>query len=124
MDPGSDPCLADGLMKFEGLTQGPAMLEGVKASRRHHCPCGGIFRRRPVYPTLIRLSVKRGDDCTGCRPSPGMAPDQARPPWAEQPLVAAGDEEVAAQVLHTDILDPQPVHPIDAEKDAVCFRPI
>src|SRR5262249_29712594 len=96
MDPRSDPCLADRLMKFEGLTQGPAMLEGVKAARRHHCPCGRTLRRRPVHPTQIHLSVERGYDRAGGRPGPGVAPDQARPPWAEQPLVAAGDEEVAA----------------------------
>ena len=53
-----------------------------------------------------------------------MAPDQSCASRAEQPFVAASNEEVAAQVLHADIIDPEPVDAIDAEQRPVRLGPV
>ena len=84
VDAGRDPRLADALVEAERLRQRPAVLEGVEAAGRHggagRCPRReGRDRRRHRAP--------------GVRPAPDE-PGAARP---EEPLVAARDEEVAAE---------------------------
>src|SRR5204863_3668830 len=54
-------------------------------------------------------------------PGLGLAPDDPGTARAEQPLVAAGDEEVAAEIGHRLLLDAETVHAVDAEEHAIGF---
>ena len=47
------------------------------------------------------------------------APDQAGAARAEDPLVAAGDEEVAAEIGDGLLLDAEAVHAVDAQEHAI-----
>src|ERR671936_3099835 len=57
------------------------------------------------------------------RPGARPAPDDARAARAEEPLVAAGGEEVAAEVRQPRALDPEAVNAVDAEENALGLPP-
>src|SRR6266545_8157795 len=65
-----------------------------------------------------RAAVEGGNRGSQRAPGVGSAPDHAGATWAEQPLVAAGDEEVAPELFRCRGLDPEAVHPVNAEENA------
>src|ERR1700736_1503455 len=99
------------------------MLEGVKAPGCHRCVRWDVLNRHLLQPDLIHLATKGRNYRVGHRPSSRLAPDQPGAPGAEYPLVATGDEEVAAEVGHAHVLDPEPVYSIDAQYRPIFGRP-
>src|SRR6185295_10035583 len=95
------------------------MLEGVKASWRHQRAHRASWRWKALQPRPVRLSRKGGNNGRGEGPSLGFPPHESRPPWAEYPLVTAGNKEVASQIGHGHILYPKAVHSIHTQQHAV-----
>src|SRR5438552_5437453 len=78
--------------KRKARLERPAILEGVEAARRHlPCPRHALWSFAP--PDGVEGRDARARD----RPSGRVRPDQPGPARSEDPLVAAGDEHVAAQ---------------------------
>ena len=81
-----------------------------------------ITIRDPFHHSNRQFSGERTearDDRARGVPQTGAGPHDARPPWAEHPLVGAGDEEVAAELVDAGVLVPEAVHAVDAEDHAV-----
>src|SRR4051794_39839385 len=91
------------LVQVERLAQRPPMLERMKAAGRVQRALGS-----PIAECRNRFAHS----------VPRAAPDQPRAARPEDPLVRAADEEVAAQVGDSDVLDAEAVHPVDAQQDA------
>src|SRR6266540_2636955 len=70
-------------------------------------------------------AVVEGRDSRGHR-TPGIAPtpDHSGAARPQEPLVAAGDEEVAAEIGRRRRLDSEAVHAVDAEEDSLVRRAI
>src|ERR1700732_1644097 len=60
--------------------------------------------------------IVAGNDRDHIFPGAGIAPDPSRAARSEKPLVAAGNEAVAAQLWNREILHTQTVHAIHAEE--------
>ncbi len=98
--------LAGGQVELKRLTQRPAVLERVEASRRH-CSAPADTAR------------KAGNGWRNGLPRAPLSPENPGSPWAEQPLVSSRDEKVAAQLLHGSVLHPEAVHAVHAKQHPV-----
>src|SRR5438093_11316932 len=110
-------------MELKGFGERPPMFEGVKPSWRHDRAKGNLFGWNLLHPDPVSLKVEGRNDRVGDRPGARMAPDQTCTPWAKEPFVGAGDDEVAAEVLHRDVFDAKPMDSIHAEEHPVAFAP-
>src|SRR5947208_13692211 len=101
-------------MELKSLGERPPMLEGVKPSRGHDCAKGNVFGCNLLHPDPVSLKVEGRNDRVGDRPGARMAPDQTCTPWAKEPFVGAGDDEVTTEDLHGSVFDAKHVDPFDA----------
>ena len=86
------------------------------ASSQPGCPRTarpGRATRRSWLPSKVGIVGRHR------RPGLRRAPDDAGAARPEQPLVAAGDEEVAAELVGPAVLDAEPVHAVDAQQRPV-----
>src|SRR3954464_3733248 len=94
-----NPCFAALLVERERLRQRPQMLEGLVPAGSHSTACSRSGRFSTGKPGLPHLAINEARDGWEDRvPAPSRSGDNSRPPWSEQPLVAARDEEVAAEI--------------------------
>ena len=119
VDPVGDARLADRQVKPERLRQRPAVLERVKTTGRHARARRQRLGRLPLHPQLEGRPFERRDDPLMPLPGVGAAPDDPGAARAEQPFVAAGDEEVAAEIPDGLRLDAEAVHAVDAQEHAI-----
>src|SRR5262249_51520402 len=103
-------------MELKGLPKRPPMLKRMKAPRRHHRPPSGCRRRDPLQPAPVGLATKRRNHNMSHRPGSGMSPDEPCSAGTEQPFMAAGNEEVAAQLFQPHVLHSQSMHAVDTQK--------
>ena len=82
-------------------------------------PGGSESGGSPFIQASNAPQSKVGIDAGVPLPRLGAAPDHAGAARAEDPLVAAGDEEVAPEVGHGLLLDAEAVDAVDAEEHAV-----
>ena len=91
----------------------PIAAACIGNDRRH------VGRRLPLHPELERGPIEGRNDPLVPLPGVRRAPDDAGAARAEQPLVAARDEEVAAKIGERFLFHTETVHAVDAEEHAV-----
>ena len=121
MGPRRDRSLAKTGVQIEGLLQGPKMLKRLEAAGRHPATVVPASRRiaspHPRAESGVIGEARHGRLHGIERLAAEYRNTGAARP--EQPLVASGHEHVAAEFVEGDILDPEPVNAVDAEKDMV-----
>lgn len=77
----------------------------------------GTSARNPGAAHL--LISEGGDGQRQYRPRISLAVQHACASWTEQPFMASGGEEVAAEIRHLDVLDREAVYAVHAQIHAV-----
>src|SRR5437899_9731358 len=113
--------------KVERLAQGPSMLERMEPARSHGerpwKPRDPVPRRLSANPRDDRARVERRDRRRDGGPGVPACPDEAGPARAEQPLVTAGDENVAAELCGRRRLDAEAVDTVHAQENSLRLPP-
>ena len=111
-------------VQVERRRERPAVLERVEAAWGHQWAGRPVRRGVAVHPGHVRPPVEARD--RRLEPAPGRrpSPEQPRPARAEEPLVATGREQVAAELDRRRLLHAERMHPIRAEQYALPLGPI
>ena len=121
-DPRLDALAADPLVERERLGKRPAVLEGVEPARREGRPVGDAARRAARDPRAVARAVEGRDRRSHQLAHALVRPQHARPARPVEPLVAARDERVAAEVTHGLGPSAEAVHAVDAQEHALRER--